>query len=80
MKVAIDCRGINWYKGTGIGTYTDNILSGLLKIDREDMFYLPWVGDDYKKYKRNNSLFILSSKKHHECCDLQLIYNHSCIL
>jgi len=65
MKVAIDCRGINWYKGTGIGTYTDNILSGLLKIDREDMFYLPWVGDDYKKYKRNNSLFILSSKKHH---------------
>lgn len=65
MKVAIDCRGINWYKGTGIGTYTDNILSGLLKIDREDMFYLPWAGDDYKKYKKNNSLFILSSKRHH---------------
>ncbi|MFA6941610.1 MAG: glycosyltransferase family 1 protein [Clostridiaceae bacterium] len=65
MKVAIDCRGINWYKGTGIGTYTDNILLGLLKIDREDMFYLPWAGDDYKKYKKSNSLFILSSKKHH---------------
>lgn len=65
MKVAIDCRGINWYKGTGIGTYTDNILLGLLKIDREDMFYLPWAGDDYNKYKKNNSLFILSSKKHH---------------
>lgn len=65
MKIAIDCRGINWYKGTGIGTYTQNILLGMLKIDKEDMFYLPWAGDDYKKYKTNNSLFILSSKKHH---------------
>lgn len=65
MKIGIDCRGINWYKGTGIGTYTDNILLNMLKLDMEDNFYIPWAGDDFKKYKRKNSIFILSSKKHH---------------
>lgn len=23
MNISIDGRGINWYKGTGIGTYTE---------------------------------------------------------
>ncbi len=32
MKIAIDARGINWYKGTGIGTYTDRILNYMIKI------------------------------------------------
>ena len=31
MKIAIDARGINWYKGTGIGTYTDRILNYMMR-------------------------------------------------
>jgi len=33
MKIAIDARGINLYSGTGIGTYTENVLKNLINID-----------------------------------------------
>jgi glycosyltransferase involved in cell wall biosynthesis len=65
MRVAIDARGINWYKGTGIGTYTDNILSQLLNIDQENYYHIYWSGDDYERLNSQNSKIIMTSKKHH---------------
>ncbi|CAM2756668.1 glycosyltransferase family 1 protein [Hathewaya histolytica] len=65
MKIAIDCRGINWYHGTGIGTYTDNLLKNLLKIDDENYYHLFWSGLGYEKYEKYNANFIMSSEKHH---------------
>lgn len=65
MRVAIDARGVNWYKGTGIGTYTDNILSQLLNIDQENYYHIYWSGDDYERLNAPNSKIIMTSKKHH---------------
>lgn len=65
MKVAIDARGINWYKGTGIGTYTENILKNLLEINGEDTYHIYWSGEDYEYFKRHNSKIVMASKKHH---------------
>ena len=33
MNISIDARGINLYKGSGIGTYTENLLKELLNIE-----------------------------------------------
>jgi len=38
MRFAIDARGVNWYRGTGIGTYTENVLSNLLNLDKENFY------------------------------------------
>lgn len=65
MRIAIDARGVNWYKGTGIGTYTDNILTQLLNIDDENYYHLYWSGDDYERFNSQNSKIIMTSKKHH---------------
>lgn len=64
MKIAMDARGINWYKGTGIGTYTENILKNLLDIDKENFYHLYWSGDNYDEFLRTNSKIIMASKKH----------------
>ena len=65
MRIAIDARGINWYKGTGIGTYTDNVLTQLLNIDEENYYHIYWSGDDYERFNSQNSKIIMTSRKHH---------------
>lgn len=66
MKVAIDARGINWYKGTGISTYTENLLRCLLNSKNSIDYTIYWSGDDYENFRRNNSKIIMASKKHHK--------------
>lgn len=65
MKIAIDARGISWYRGTGIGTYTNNLVNSLLKIDKENVYNLYWSGDNFNNFKKNNSKIIMTSNKHH---------------
>lgn len=65
MRIAIDARGVNWYKGTGIGTYTDKVLSQLLNIDKENYYHIYWSGEDYDRFSYANSKIIMTSKKHH---------------
>ena len=48
MKISIDARGINLYNGTGIGTYTENLVKELLNIDKENEFTLFWTGKNYE--------------------------------
>jgi hypothetical protein len=64
MRIGIDARGITLYKGTGIGTYTENLLKYLLNIDKENHYHIYWCGKDYHKYYKENSKIIATSKKH----------------
>jgi glycosyltransferase involved in cell wall biosynthesis len=66
MKIAIDARGANWYSGTGIGTYTQQILKYLLQHDVKNSYLLYWSGMNYRDlYKSDNVTISVASKKHH---------------
>lgn len=64
MKISIDARGINMYNGTGIGTYTENIVKELLNIDKTNEYTLFWTGKNYTKYKEDNTNLVFASRKH----------------
>ena len=64
MKISIDARGINLYNGTGIGTYTENVLRELLNLDKENDYSLFWCGENYDNFKKQNSNIIFAPKKH----------------
>lgn len=66
MLISIDARGATWYAGTGIGTYTREIVKNLLEMDRENYYYLFWSGRDYEALKSYpNASISISSRKHH---------------
>jgi len=65
MKIAIDGRGINWYHGTGIGTYTENLLKNLINIDNKNYYHIYWSGKNYDEYVKENTKIIMTSKKEH---------------
>lgn len=64
MRIAIDARGATWYHGTGIGTYTENILSNLIKIDKHNQYLIYWSGKDYDRFEQKNSKIIMTSRKY----------------
>lgn len=64
MRIAVDARGINWYKGTGIGTYTYNVLKNLLNIDLEDKYSLFWSGPISKEFTDEKTEVIMASRRH----------------
>lgn len=40
MKIGIDGRAAKWYRGTGIGTYTYQLISSLSKVDKKNDYLL----------------------------------------
>ena len=64
MNISIDARGINLYNGTGIGTYTENLVKELLNIDQENNYLLFWTGKNYESYKKNNCKIVFTSRRH----------------
>ena len=64
MKVCIDSRSINLHEGTGIGTYTKNLISEMINIDECNLFTLIWTGKIDKSFLKNNTELILCSGKH----------------
>lgn len=66
MKIAIDCRGINWYHGTGIGTYTDNLVKNIINSDTVNQYRLFWSGKSYLDFERHNCTCVMTSSKHHK--------------
>ena len=64
MKIAIDARGINLYSGTGIGTYTENILKNLVNIDTFNNYHVFWSGNNYESIKKDNCKIVMTSRKH----------------
>lgn len=65
MKIAIDCRGINWYHGTGIGTYTNNLVKNMVISEKEHNYTLFWSGDNYIQYENKKCKCVMTSSKHH---------------
>ncbi|AAK80853.1 glycosyltransferase involved in cell wall biosynthesis [Clostridium acetobutylicum] len=65
MNIAIDARGINLYRGTGIGTYTENLVRELLNIDEENSYTLYWYGNNYKDFIKSNTKINIVSKGCH---------------
>jgi glycosyltransferase involved in cell wall biosynthesis len=64
MKIAVDARGINWYNGTGIGTYTYNVLKNLFMIDSKNNYHLFWSGEKFSEFENSKTKIIMSSKRH----------------
>ncbi|MBU3111575.1 glycosyltransferase family 4 protein [Clostridium lacusfryxellense] len=64
MKIAIDARGINLYSGTGIGTYTENIVKNLVNIDTINNYHVFWSGNNYESIKKDNCKIVMTSRKH----------------
>ena len=64
MNISIDARGINLYNGTGIGTYTVNLVKELLNIDKKNNYSLFWTGKNYENYKKDNCKIVFTSRKH----------------
>ncbi|UZW14523.1 glycosyltransferase family 1 protein [Clostridium pasteurianum] len=65
MRIAFDARGINWYKGTGIGTYAENLIKNLIRIDKLNKYILYWSGENYEKFKNNNTIIRMASRRYH---------------
>lgn len=65
MKIAIDARGATWYHGTGIGTYTENIIRELLNLNTENHYLLYWSGKAKDYTEKENCNKIITSRKHH---------------
>ena len=64
MKIAIDARGANLYNGTGIGTYTNNLITNMINIKSSNKFLLFCSGQFNKNFNKNNTEIIFSSGKH----------------
>ncbi|HCW54281.1 MAG TPA: glycosyltransferase family 1 protein [Clostridium sp.] len=64
MKFAIDARGAFLYHGTGIGTYTDNLISQMINLDSKDEFTLFCSAKYNPNYNKDNTHIIFSSGKH----------------
>lgn len=47
MKVGIDARGAIWYRGTGIGTYTYQLMYHLKQRPDRDNYRPFWPGEEY---------------------------------
>ncbi|EKQ50862.1 MULTISPECIES: glycosyltransferase family 1 protein [unclassified Clostridium] len=54
MKIGIDGRAAKWYQGTGIGTYTNELIRGLNNIDSDNdyLIFMPQC-DSIKNLKSN---------------------------
>jgi glycosyltransferase involved in cell wall biosynthesis len=55
MKIGIDGRAAKWYRGTGIGTYTYQLISSLNEIDKinEYMLFMPESSNCDISFNRN---------------------------
>lgn len=47
MKIGIDARAARWYRGTGIGTYTYQLIYNLNLIDNENPYLLFWPEENF---------------------------------
>lgn len=65
MRIALDARGANWYKGTGIGTYTENLMKNLITSDDSNKYTFYWSGENYLQYKKSNTSIQMASKRYH---------------
>lgn len=59
MNIGIDARGINLYRGSGIGTYTKNLILNLINSNLKDNFNLLWTGNEDKSFIKKIPLLLI---------------------
>jgi glycosyltransferase involved in cell wall biosynthesis len=64
MKIAIDARSASIHHGTGIGTYTENLISEILSLNSKSEFTLFCSGRSNDNFNTKNSNIIYSSGRH----------------
>ena len=64
MKIAIDARSATLHQGTGIGTYTNNLISEILSLDSNDEFTLFCSGKFNEDFNKKNTNIVYSSGRH----------------
>ena len=64
MNISVDARGANLYKGSGIGTYIENLLKEIINLDNINKYTIFWSGENYSNFKKSNTSIHLTSKKH----------------
>ncbi|MDF2884398.1 MAG: glycosyl transferase [Clostridiaceae bacterium] len=58
MKIGIDARASKWYRGTGIGTYTYQLINSLNKLDNINSYLLFMPENCVSKIKFNKNFHI----------------------
>lgn len=61
MNIAVDGRGAILYRGTGIGTYTWQLLDHLLAID--DGIRVFWPGEEYRHFTLRDENALAAAEK-----------------
>ncbi|SQC00417.1 group 1 family glycosyl transferase [Clostridium tetanomorphum] len=58
MKIGIDGRAANWYRGTGIGTYTYQLINHINKVDyiNDYIIFMPRNCGNRINFKKNYSI------------------------
>lgn len=62
MKIAIDGRGATAYNGSGIGTYTINLINNI-NYDNDNQYNIIWTGNYDSLYKKENIKYTFCSIK-----------------
>ncbi len=75
MKICIDSRSINLHGGTGIGTYTKNLISEMINLDKNSLFTLIWTGQVDSSFISNNTELVHCSGRHSNFFDKYYIPN-----
>ncbi|WP_291583538.1 glycosyltransferase family 4 protein [Clostridium sp. UBA6640] len=68
MKIGIDARAAKWYRGTGIGTYTHQLINSLNKVDFINK-YLLFTAENYNSQIDFKDNFFLSPIKESNSCN-----------
>ncbi|EHI97404.1 glycosyl transferase group 1 [Clostridium sp. DL-VIII] len=64
MRIAIDARSATLHQGTGIGTYTNNLISEILSCNSNDDFTLFCLGKFNENFNKKNANIVYSSGRH----------------
>ena len=65
MKVGIDGRAAKWYRGTGIGTYTYQLIKSINELDEENRYllFMPESDTCDINYNKNFNIKNISENK-----------------
>lgn len=75
MNILIDSRSVNLHSGTGIGTYTNNLVLNLINNYNQENFNLLWTGPIKNNFQKKNTKFSCISGKHSGFYDQYYIPN-----
>lgn len=66
VKIGIDGRAAIWYRGTGIGTYTYQLIRSLHQLKHQHQMRVFWPGDEYRELDPTADAVFNSLEKYRE--------------